>query len=80
MKGIHAFTYPAEFLAGLLHSLFDGGIVSELNAKKRNKLPQSIFGEPKERKYPMPNKVHAANAKARATQMEEKAKLSVGEK
>ena len=31
---------------------------------------------PKERKYPMPDRAHAANAKARATQMVKRGKLS----
>ena len=31
---------------------------------------------PGERKYPMPDKAHAINAKARATQMEKKGKIS----
>jgi len=47
-----------------------------LKLKSRNKLPSSKFGLPGERKYPMPDKAHAANAKARATQMVKKGKLS----
>jgi hypothetical protein len=47
-----------------------------LKAKARNKLKKSTFGLPGERKYPMPDKAHAANAKARATQMVNKGKLS----
>ena len=47
-----------------------------LKAAKRNKLPSSKFGLPGTRKYPMPDKSHAANAKARATQMVKKGKLS----
>ena len=47
-----------------------------LKAAKRNKLKDSTFGLPGERKYPMPDKNHAANAKARATQMVKKGKLS----
>jgi hypothetical protein len=35
---------------------------------------------PGEKKYPMPDKSHAQNAKARATQMEEKGKLSPSSK
>lgn len=42
----------------------------------RSKLPKSSFGMPGELKYPMPDKAHAINAKARATQMVEKGKLS----
>lgn len=50
--------------------------MAKLTSKGRNKLPKSDFALPGERKYPMPDKAHAANAKARATQMEEKGKLS----
>jgi len=42
----------------------------------RKALPSSDFGMPGSRKYPMPDKSHAANAKARATQMVNKGKLS----
>jgi hypothetical protein len=53
--------------------------MAELNADKRNSLPKSEFGEPGKRAYPMPDKSHAANAKARAAQMEKKGKLSKSE-
>lgn len=54
--------------------------MSELNTKKRNKLSKKTFGLPGERKYPIPDKAHAANAKARASQMEKKGKLSSSSK
>ena len=50
--------------------------MAKLTSKSRKKIPASEFGLPKSRKYPMPDKSHAANAKARATQMEKKGKLS----
>ena len=50
--------------------------VAELKARARNKLPESKFGMPGSRKYPMPDRSHAANAKARATQMVSAGKLS----
>lgn len=50
--------------------------MAELKASARNKLPASKFGIPGSRKYPMPNRAHAANAKARATQMVDKGRLS----
>ncbi len=50
--------------------------MAKLNAKARKKIPSSEFGMPGERKYPMPDKSHAANAKARATQMVKRGKLS----
>ena len=54
--------------------------MSELKAKKRKKLPKEKFGLPGERKYPMPDKSHARNAKARASEMEHKGKLSASSK
>lgn len=59
------------------HALASKG---KLTASRRNKLSKSTFGLPGSRKYPMPNKSHAANAKARATQMVNKGKLSSAEK
>lgn len=50
--------------------------MAKLNAAKRNKIPSSEFGLPESRKYPVNDKSHAANAKARATQMVKKGKLS----
>jgi hypothetical protein len=47
-----------------------------LKAAARKKIPTSKFGLPGSRKYPMPDKAHAANAKARANQMVNKGKLS----
>jgi len=47
-----------------------------LKAKARAALPKSTFGIPSTRSYPMPDKAHAANAKARATQMVSAGKLS----
>jgi hypothetical protein len=54
--------------------------MSKLTTAKRNKIPKKEFGMPGERKYPMPDKSHAANAKARASQMEKKGKLSESSK
>lgn len=48
----------------------------KLKSSTRNALPASKFGMPGERKYPMPDKSHAANAKARATQQVKKGNLS----
>ena len=50
--------------------------MAKLNAKSRKKLPESSFGEPGSRKYPMPDRSHAANAKARASQQVKKGNLS----
>ena len=54
--------------------------MAKLTSKKRNSLPKKDFGLPGEKKYPMPDKAHAANAKARATQMVDKGKLSKSSK
>lgn len=51
-----------------------------LDEKQRDKLPASKFGLPEERKYPMPDQSHARNAKARASQQEEKGNLSKADK
>lgn len=50
--------------------------MARLKAAKRNKLPKSDFGIPSERKYPMPDKSHARNAKARASEMENRGAIS----
>lgn len=51
-----------------------------LTTKDRKKIPKKEFGLPGEHKYPMEDKAHAANAKARAAQMEKKGKLSASSK
>jgi hypothetical protein len=48
----------------------------KLKSSTRNALPAAKFGMPKQRKYPMPDASHAANAKARATQQVSKGRLS----
>jgi hypothetical protein len=53
--------------------------VADLSTKKRNSLSKSQFGLPEERKYPMPDKAHARNAKARAAQQEKKGNLTAAE-
>lgn len=47
-----------------------------IDSARRNALPKSDFGEPGKRAYPMPDKSHAANAKARATQAVESGRMS----
>ena len=54
--------------------------MATLSEKKRDSLKSSQFGLPEERKYPMPDKSHARNAKARASQQEEKGNLSEAKK
>lgn len=50
--------------------------MAKLTTKARKALPKSAFALPGEKKFPVPDKKHAANAKARATQMVKKGKLS----
>ena len=52
----------------------------KLTAAKRNAVPASQFGLPGQRKYPMPDRSHAANAKARASQQEHVGRLSPSQK
>ena len=54
--------------------------MAKLTSKQRNSLPSSDFALPGSRKYPMEDKSHAANAKARASQQEAKGNLSPGAK
>jgi hypothetical protein len=49
--------------------------MAKLTTKARKALPKSKFAGPG-LSYPVPDKSHAANAKARATQMVNKGKLS----
>jgi hypothetical protein len=53
--------------------------MGKLTSAQRNKLPASKFGEPGKRGYPMPDRAHAANAKARATQQVKAGNLSSSE-
>jgi hypothetical protein len=60
--------------------------MAELSAERRKSIPKSQKGLPSKHKtagkegksgdYPMPDRAHAANAKARATQQEKKGNLS----
>ena len=52
----------------------------ELTTEQRKQEPASDFGLPEERKYPMPDKSHARNAKARASQQESAGNLTEEDK
>lgn len=54
--------------------------MARLTAIKRKKLPKSDFALPGQRKYPVDTKSRAANAKARASHMVKKGKLSQSSK
>lgn len=49
--------------------------MAKLTEKKRKSLPKAEFAGP-DRSYPVNDKSHARNAKARASEMENKGKLS----
>lgn len=53
--------------------------MAKLTAKKRNALSGSQFAGP-DRSYPVNDKAHAANAKARATQAVDAGRMSKAEK
>ena len=50
--------------------------MAELNQDKRDKIPDSKFGLPEKRAYPVEDKPHARNAKARAAQQVKAGHLS----
>lgn len=52
--------------------------MAKLNAKARAKLPKGDFAGPG-RSYPVNDKSHAANAKARATQAVKAGRMSAGQ-
>lgn len=54
--------------------------MAKLTSRSRKHLAASTFGLPGERKYPMPDRGHAANAKARASQQVKKGNLSESSK
>jgi hypothetical protein len=53
--------------------------MAELDAKKRNRLPDKAFAEPDKRAYPIEDKPHARNAKARAAQAVKAGRMSKAE-
>ena len=50
--------------------------MANLKAATRNKLPSSVFGLPKQRKYPLEDRTHQINAEEFATKEEHAGKLS----
>lgn len=54
--------------------------MAKLTTKARKEIPKKEFGLPGSERYPMPDRAHAANAKARASQMVAKGKLSESSK
>jgi len=54
--------------------------MSKLKTEEREDLSKSKFALPEERKYPVEDKAHARNAKARAAQQEKAGNLSAADK
>ena len=54
--------------------------MATLSSLGRKQLPKSKFGLPGSRKYPMPDRSHAANAKARASQAVNAGRMSASTK
>ena len=50
--------------------------MAELTDKARDKLPDKEFAEPDKRAYPIEDKAHARNAKARASQAVKAGRMS----
>ena len=53
--------------------------MADLSTSARNHLPKSDFAEPEKRAYPIEDKPHARNAKARAAQAVKKGRMSKAE-
>ena len=53
--------------------------MTKLTKEQRDDLPDSAFGLPDERAYPMPDADHARNAKARAAQQEARGSITRAE-
>lgn len=51
----------------------------KLSSAQRKQIPAAAFGLPAQRKYPMPDPSHAANAKARAAQQYKRGGLSLSQ-
>ena len=54
--------------------------MAKLTSKRRSKLPAAKFALPEEKKYPINDKAHAQNAKARASEMEHRGVISASTK
>jgi hypothetical protein len=53
--------------------------MTKLNTAGRRRLPASDFAEPSKRAYPVEDKAHACNAKARASQAANAGRMSKAE-
>ena len=50
--------------------------MAKLTTRERKEMPKGEFGIPSKRAYPMPDRSHAANAKARASEAEHAGRMS----
>jgi hypothetical protein len=53
--------------------------MAKLTESKRDKMPAKDFAEPEKRAYPIEDKAHARNAKARASQAVKAGRMSKSE-
>ena len=53
--------------------------MAELSTEDRKKLPKNKFAEPDKKAYPIEDKAHARNAKARASQAVKAGRMSKAE-
>ena len=59
--------------------MYEGRTCSKLgplSERQRDRLPDKAFGIPAQRKYPMPDPAHAANAKGRAKTAKQRGELT----
>ncbi len=55
------------------------GHMAPLTSTQRKRLPSNVYALPAQRKYPVPDKAHARNAKARASEEYRKGNLTKSE-
>lgn len=65
-----------ELKIGIMFLNYLGEIMSKLTSRERNALPNKAFAGP-DRSYPVQDRSHAANAKARAQQQYNKGTISI---
>ena len=66
--------------SGFTGARVQGGLMAVLPSASRNALPERAFGLPGQRKYPVPDKSHARNALARASQQYNAGRLTAAQK
>jgi hypothetical protein len=81
-EGLPRYNCRARCLCSLCRrkNLDQETIMPKLTSKGRSKLSASQFALPEQKKYPINDKAHARNAKARASEMENEGKISASTK